>query len=247
MKLLLRGYVKKDNYQPKSKRKLFGSYDIDFLEYSYLYKKMIDELTIRYGEVDLYFSTYDTTPKAYLEKIEKELKPKDIFLCSEVQSSQFTTVCDALNKTPFTDAGKDELIIIFRSDILMSDLLIKKLCEFKFSRKNLLYTLCRDKNKAGKLANQMDIFHAFYPLILKEVKGWMCQGHESAHGIEKIFGVEPIFDINEYSWLDTKEGYNDYIDKGLIKDIFSTWHGIENTYYGHEKYIDFKIRTMKDN
>lgn len=242
MKLLLRGYLKKDNYQPKSNRKSLGSYDIDFLEYSHFYKQMIYKLTQTYGKVDLYFSTYDTTPKKYLNKIKKEFNPKDIFLCSEVQSSQFSTVCEALHKTPFTDAGKDELIMLFRSDILMSDLLIEQLRKFKFGRKNLLYTLCRDKDQQGKLANQMDIFHAFYPLILTEVRNWMCQGNASAHGIEKIFGVEPIFDINKYNWLDTKEGYDDYINKGLIKDLFSTWHGVENTYFGHEKYADFRLK-----
>ena len=244
MILILRGYLKKDNYIAGSTRKKHGEYDIDFLEYANFYQDLIKQLKLK-SKVKLYFTSYESTPKKYLEKIKEDFKPEAIFLCSEEQSTQFTSVCNALHQHEITTAWHDELIMVLRSDILMTPKLINQICDFEYNRKNLLYVLSRDKNNEGKIGNLIDIFHAFYPLIMPEVRRWMCQDNKTAHHIEKDSAVEPIFDIMKNDWLDKKESLKEYLEDGLIRPLYSTWSGTENTFFMNEKYMDYKVRTMK--
>jgi hypothetical protein len=235
--LILRGYLKKNNYQPKSKRKkTIEKYDIDFLEYSYFYERLLNQLKKKY-KVNLFFATYDTTPTTYLNEIKNKFDPQGIFLSQEIDSTQFSTTCDALQDKYFKETNN--LTFILRSDILMTDLFISKLCDYEFKNKSKLYTTCQDQGQQGNVLNHVDIFHACHSDVLKNITEWMCKGYPNAHFIYKYFECEPLFNIKEYNWL-KGEGWYDYIDKGLIKALYSTWSGVNDTWYINQKYKDYK-------
>lgn len=252
MFLVLRGHLNK-RYTPYSARaKTIGDYDIDIFQYADFYHKLIIRLNNHYpNEVKLCFVTYDTTGDEYLKRVEKEFNPFNIYLASESKSNQFSTVCNALHHKPFTTCSADELILVLRSDILMTDNFIDRICTYPFhEKKNLLYTACQDRKidwskeykKVTPIANHVDVFHGFYALILTEVRKWMCSGQPNAHQIHTKFGVQPIFDINKTKWLHHKEGMIDYLEYGRIKQLYSTWSGLDKTYFINEKYSDYKAR-----
>lgn len=254
MFLILRGYVNKKNYIPSSARKLSvsDSYNIDIFQYAEFYHKLITELNKYYPrQVKVCFVTYDTTGDEYLKRIEKEFNPFHISLTSETKSNQFSTVCNALHNNVFTTSNEDEFFLILRSDILMTDNLIDKICTYPFhQKKNLLYTICQDREidwsreykSVTPVTNHVDILHGFYSLILPEVRKWMCVGHVHAHQIHHKFGVQPMYDIEKTKWLDTKQAMIDYMERGMIKPLYSTWSGYDTTYFIHDKYIDYKKR-----
>lgn len=252
LNLILRGFLYKKNYKPGSKRsQVYESYDIDFLEYCDLYTKLISQLEQRY-KINLFFASYSSTPNSYIKKIKKIFNPKEMLLYKEKESSQFTTVCNALNEKHFM-SDDSSLIFIIRSDLLITDLFISKLCEYNFEDKHRLYTISQDQNQNGNLSNHIDIFHAFYPEILYKFINWIQKGPadkknrkdgwpRTAHYICEDFNCQTLFNIKEYDWL-KGEGWYDYIDKGLIKDLYSTWSGVDNTWYKHETYKDFRLKS----
>lgn len=257
MFLILRGYVNKQNYTPSSARAIqtAGPYDIDIFKYADFYHKLIIRLNNSYpNQVKVCFVTYDNTSDEYIKRIEREFRPFNITLASESKSNQFSTVCNALHNSPFATSREDEFFLILRSDILMTDTFIDRICTYPFhQKKNLLYTACRDRKidwtrkyeKITPIANHVDVFHGFYSLILTEVRKWMCQGHLHAHQIHDKFAVQPIFDIEKTKWLDDRQAMIDYMEKGMIRHLYSTWSGYNSTYFIHDKYIDYKVKMDK--
>jgi len=146
LNIIIRGFIYRENWTPISvRKKIIQNYTIDFFKCCNGYIDLIDKLQKKY-DLDLYFTTYDTTPLSVLNNIRKQFNPKDIFISKELNSSQFTTTTTALKNLLANTISKNILSLIIRSDIIIEKKLIDTIYNSSFNE-DKLYVLTKEKNR----------------------------------------------------------------------------------------------------
>ena len=155
--LVIRGFLYRENWTPISARRTrIKNYTIDFFECADGYKKLIESLSKKY-EVNLYFTSYDTTPQSVINKINDDFKPKAIFISPEKNSYQFTTSCTALKQPEI--GSFDGMTILIRSDLFITNRFIDLICNTEYEEnKEQLYVLCKERNARDKVIDVVQIF-----------------------------------------------------------------------------------------
>lgn len=178
--IIIRGFLYRENWTPLSnRRRKFKNYTIDFLQCADDYKKLLKKLREKYN-INLYFTTYNTTPHKQIEKIMNEFNPHTVFLSEEFKSSQFTTVKTVLESNEIKN--NNNFLFILRSDMYINDKLIDLIYNHIFND-NILYVLCKENNKQDKV---IDIFHAFSPELKTKFYNYISiPGLKDAHRIHK--------------------------------------------------------------
>jgi hypothetical protein len=155
--IIVRGFLYKKNWRPLSTRKRKGIYTIDFRNNYEPYKQLFLKLKYKYN-TKIYFSTYDTTPNNIINHVIKEFDPENIFLSSEINSSQFTTAVKAIK----TIEDHSDLTLLIRSDLYLFDSFIDFICDYDYAicdndpaLRKPLYLLSKEKNNK----KSVDIFH----------------------------------------------------------------------------------------
>jgi len=170
---IFRGYLYKENWIPVSVRGRFfghGPYNIDFTKKSYIeHLNLINNLKEKY-DVQLYFSTYDTTPENVISFVNEKFNPKEIILSPEKNSNQFTTLRTALHKIK-KEEGAPSLTMVLRPDIFITDKLISLIVNFEYGD-DRLYVLCREHNRNYFI----DIFHCFSNNIFDSFSQYLTNG-----------------------------------------------------------------------
>lgn len=188
--LIIRGFLYRPNWTPISTRKTrHPLYTIDFLKCYDRYMLLIEKLSLKYN-INLYFTTYDSTPNNHIKTIQSLMNPVDIFISPEKESTQFTTTKTALNK-PILNNHNIKMLI--RSDILLTDYFINLIFEHNFSE-NILYVLCKERNPRDRV---IDVFHVFYgDELLPKVQKYFSIPRRDAHRIHKEIYTK-VLSINE--------------------------------------------------
>jgi hypothetical protein len=180
--LIIRGFLYKENWTPISGRKnRISNYTIDFFEYAEGYKKLIKALSIKY-EVNLYFTSYDTTPQSVISKINNDFEPKGIFISPEKDSYQFTTSCTALNQPEIKSF--DGMTILIRSDLFITDRFIDLICNTEYEEnKDQLYVLCKERNERDKV---IDIVQIFPKIVTNKLLQYMSNVNLAGVDLHKV-------------------------------------------------------------
>jgi hypothetical protein len=209
--LIIRGFLYKPNWLPLSTRKRYtGKYTIDFFKYSDFYKKLIQALKTKYN-VNLFFSTYDTTPEENLKQICNLFSPVNIFLSPELNSTQFTTVYKALKEPSILNNSNIKLLI--RSDILVTPYLINTLLSQSKLNKNILYVLCKEKVNNDKVIDILHLFHG--DKILSDLTDYFSIPRKHAHNIHKKIYTKILTHNNAHNCFRTED----------CKEFFSIFEG----------------------
>lgn len=133
--IILRGFLFKPNHTPYSSRRLIAkSYNIDFFKMGIEpYIDLINKLQKKYI-VNIYFSTYDTTPSETINEIKKTFTNAEIILSPEINSYQFTTTSNALKKINI-DA---DFTIVLRSDLILKQKFINLICSVDYDPNKIM-------------------------------------------------------------------------------------------------------------
>ena len=227
---IVRGFLYRENWTPLSKRNQHAkNYTIDFFDTENNFKKTIDMLSTKYN-ISLYFSTYNTTPEIFLQKVKDNFPGCEIIISPEKDSSQFTTVIQSLKHIEKYCTPQD-LILLIRSDIIIKESLFNLLNKYNFD-KDILYVLAKERKvKKDKYTHNIviDILQIFYGSNLIKVLNYFSRPKlGSAHRIhrkiytnlmvptEKSFSICPstylcsyFFDIknNETAWWPIEPDY----------------------------------------
>lgn len=155
-RLILRGFLYRENWTPLSSRKQRNSnYTINFLECYNGYQKLVKKLKTKYT-LSLHFTTYNTTPKNIINSVEKLFNPDSFFFTEELGSSQFSTTKTALSELDYIGGCMN---ILLRADMNITDLFIDEIINFDFYQKDALYVLCKEKNNQDKVIDTLQIFY----------------------------------------------------------------------------------------
>jgi len=171
VRLILRGFLYKENWTPLSTRKQRNSnYTINFLKCYDGYQKLVNKLKSKY-KLSLYFTTYNITPKNIINSVDKLFDPDSFFFTEEIGSSQFSTTRTALSELEYIEGCMN---ILLRADMTITDLFIDEIMNFNFDQKDSLYVLCKEinKNKEDKVIDTLQIFYdnKIRDDFLKEIK-----------------------------------------------------------------------------
>lgn len=210
--IIIRGFVYRPNWVPLStRRRWFRNYTIDFLNCSEQYKILIDKLKNKYN-INLYFTTYDTTPIEYIENIKEKFMPKQIFISKEYKSSQFTTTATALRSEEIKSS--ENFLLLIRSDLYMSDKFINIISDFNYND-DILYVLCKEKNKRDRV---IDVLHGFSQSVKEKFYRYISIPNlKHAHKIHKnIFTLSLSVDHSCKSTDLCREFYSVYPNKEII-------------------------------
>lgn len=131
LNIIVRGYLFKKDHIPQSRFK--KKYNQDFLKLIKYYKIFFLELKKKYN-INVYFVTYDNTPKEYKKLIEEN--NWNIYTIPLANSKQFTGTCK------FLENNVDNTIII-RSDLIIKDTFINLVNKIEF---NYITVLSRENN-----------------------------------------------------------------------------------------------------
>lgn len=201
--IIVRGFIYRKNWTPLSKRKKYiRNYTINFFDTENNFKKTIDKLSEKY-DVNLYFSTYDTTPQEYIEKLKEIFPYCKIIISPEKYSSQFTTVVTALNHIKGICDSTD-MILLLRSDIIIKEPLINVISNHSFD-KDILYVLAKEqcvtrtKKEIRRTRNiTIDVIQIFYGSHLMRILDYFCQPKlKSAHKIHTQIYANVMVPIEE--------------------------------------------------
>jgi hypothetical protein len=194
--LILRGFVYKENYlagaQPgpsfSGRGRRRGPYVNNFFNRIDIYRKLINKLK-ESKSVDVYLSTYDTTPHYIIDGLEKTNLFNKILIFPELNSYQWTTTLGCLDYLSAKNC-KYQTYIILRNDLIdMTDLFINTLSTYNYSDKHI-YTLIKEHKRKADIdilqivpeillqdyydfINSIDNFHAhhiFYKLYPKVMR-----------------------------------------------------------------------------
>jgi hypothetical protein len=209
--LIIRGFLYRTNWTPISTRRRRNPlYTVDFLKCYDRYMLLIEKLRVLYN-VNLYFTTYDSTPDNHIRAIQNLMNPVDIFISPEKKSSQFTTTKTALSKLILNNYNNDNIKMLIRSDILVTDYFIDLVCKHNFI-KNILYVLCKEKNKGDKV---IDVFHVFYgDELLPKVQEYFSTTRIHAHHIHKKIYTHTLSINGAHNCQNTE----------LCKEFYSIYH-----------------------
>lgn len=227
---IVRGFLYREDWTPLSKRNQHAkNYIIDFFDTENNFKKTIDALSSKYN-ICLYFSTYDTTPKLFLQKIKDNFPGCEIIISSETGSSQFTTVIQSLKHIEKYCTNQD-LILLIRSDIIIKEPLFKLLNEYNFD-KDILYVLAKEKEVKTDIYTHnivIDILQIFYGSHLIKVLNYFSQPKlGSGHRIHRKIYTNVMVPIEEsYPICPSTYLCSYFFD---IKNNDTTWWPIEPDY-----------------
>lgn len=151
--LIIRGFLFKKGKVQGCNSDGWWKYNINFLYVMPGYLRLIDRLSKKY-ELSVYISSYDTTPSKMIEYLEEVLTIKKIIICPEQDSSQFTTMYNALKEC------SDDLTFIIRSDLIVKEKLSTAICDFNYSL-DTIYAFAHENSEGGIIDdNLIDVFHA---------------------------------------------------------------------------------------
>ena len=190
LNIIVRGYLYKKNWTPISTAKIkYPNYTQDFRKLIKKYKKLFENLSKKY-QVSITFTSYDNCPD-FIKKI--ILKNNwNLHLISEVNSTQFSSCCSYL------ETVDDNVNLIIRSDLILSEKLIDLLSNFDYEKCEKLTVLSKEPNR--KLNDILFIVPPEIRLRLME------HLHKSRHGHK--LGDMYVSCLDGKKWCVTQE--NDY-------------------------------------
>lgn len=157
MCLIVRGFIYKENQKPISWRNKYfkNGFTLDFRNNIKHYKDLISSLSSKYDTYKI-ITTYDTTPKDILNKVIGDLEIDNVFLSEELNSKQFTTTLEAMEKI---DLNNFDLFFLIRSDLIFKKKLFDLILDSHFS-KDHIHVLSRESRHKKKLSyiDTMQIF-----------------------------------------------------------------------------------------
>lgn len=147
--IIIRGFAYKENWIPLSTRhQTTDRYCINVLNNIQQYQKLINKLSSKYI-VKFFISTYNTTPKNILDQLSNHINIDNILFSEENGSKQYTT-----SITAFDELDLQDLTLLLRSDIIITDKLIDIFADYEFDNEHV-YVLCFEE-RGDKIS---DFFH----------------------------------------------------------------------------------------
>lgn len=151
LNLVIRGFLYKENRIPFH-RSSWWPYTIDFSKVRSGYERLIKALSEKY-DVDVYFSTYDSTPYDFLDSLKDFPRFKSFVFSEEKSSVQFTTASAALSAIP------KELTLLIRSDLIMTEEFIYEICNKNYAE-SCVYAFSRNSDLRGRAYDNIyDLIH----------------------------------------------------------------------------------------
>jgi hypothetical protein len=151
LNFVIRGFLYKEDRMPFY-RKAWGSYVIDFNKVRPYYEDLVCQLSNLY-DVDVYFSTYSSTPGDMLDSLKDFPNFKSVLLTEESGSFQFTTASSALKQI------KKNLTLLIRSDLIMAEEFIDRIVNKQYG-KNCIYAFTAFSDSANRFKDNIcDIIH----------------------------------------------------------------------------------------
>lgn len=196
---ILRGFLYKKDWKPISPIGKKYTYTQDIKKYWKYHKKLIDILSQKY-KVDIYFITYDITPKEYINWANNIGK---VILVPFKDSTQFKTLSIGLKKIQEYD-----ILVINRTDIIYYEPfynLVKKINDIEnilLMNSVLSHTNIHNVSSNNVLSNDIffwipkksrKLFEKNLDFIIKKNKKDL-----SLHSIYKYMKVEYLFHIDKF-------------------------------------------------
>jgi hypothetical protein len=191
---ILRGFLYKKDWKPNSEVGKKYTYTQDIKKYWKYHKKLIDILSQKY-KVDIYFITYDITPKEYINWANNIGK---VILVPFKDSTQFGTLSIGLKKIQEYD-----ILVINRTDIIYYEPfynLVKKINDIENIL--LMNRVSNNVSSNNVLSNDIffwipkksrKLFEKNLDFIIKKNKKDL-----SLHSIYKYMKVEYLFNIDKF-------------------------------------------------
>lgn len=191
--VILRGYLYKENWTPLStRRKSHRNYTIDFNKCIEDYEKLILSLKQKY-EVATYVTSYDNTPDCIINTIKTKLSPRAIYLHAEQNSTQFTTLTNALSLLIKDINSISEHGLILRSDLLITNKFIELIRSTKYDSKSM-YVMCQESNKFNRT---VDMVHVIPKRLYKKFLHYTSlKGMKSGHYLHMSMPTKYLLPVN---------------------------------------------------
>ena len=136
--VIIRGFLYIENWIPNSsQRNIYKPYTQDFRIVEDKYRQLFDILKKKYN-LEITFCSYTSTPKYIIDYIKN--KQYNLHLIPFNKKYQFNHVYS------FLENNKYNPTIILRSDLILSDIFIKKLSEIDYHKLNKIIVLAREPN-----------------------------------------------------------------------------------------------------
>ena len=159
--ILIRGYLYKDYSPISSYKRKCRTYQQDFNKLINNYEKLIKLLSEKY-QVNVIFTTYETTPKNLLLLIKD--KNWNIELYKEKGSTQFSNTIESLKYV-------NDTTLIIRSDLVLTNKLINTLVNYQYHNCDRLVFLSTEPKVKKRQIKYIDVL-CILPI---EYKQSFCQ------------------------------------------------------------------------
>lgn len=190
LNLIIRGFLYLENWTPNSSQKeIYKPYVQDFRIVEDKYKKLFNLLKTKY-DLKITFCSYTSTPEFIINYMKN--KEYNLHLIPLEKKYQFNHTCDFLKSNSINSPT-----IILRSDLILSDLFIKKLFLIDYYQINKIVIIGREpKNKL------IDILFIVPNKFINDIEKTLFN-KENGHFIEENKNIKNNILFMEYQRFNT--------------------------------------------